>query len=283
MTSPIEEQGWQEAYDTDGYVILEGLLSDAELSEIRTELARLFDQGPSGRNDFEGKRTRRVYTLVGRGRVFERLVEHPAILAVADALLLPNYLLTASQAIAIAPGETPQPAHTDDSFYTIPRPRPAISVSTMWAIDDFTEQNGATEVIAQSHRWDDDELVNMYVGDDSVTLAAQYQPHLQQLVMPAGSCAVFAGTLVHRGGQNRSSSVRTAISNQYCEPWARQQENFFLSIPKEKVAQMSPRLQSMLGYSVHPPFMGQVTARHPRKVLDPEFVNPLKRRRPAAD
>jgi ectoine hydroxylase-related dioxygenase (phytanoyl-CoA dioxygenase family) len=93
--------------------------------------------------------------------------------------------------------------------------------------------------------------------------------------MPAGSCAVFAGTLVHRGGENRSNGVRTAISNQYCEPWARQQENFFLSIPKNKVRQMSPRLQTMLGYSVHPPFMGQVTARHPRKVLNPEFVNPL--------
>jgi ectoine hydroxylase-related dioxygenase (phytanoyl-CoA dioxygenase family) len=69
--------------------------------------------------------------------------------------------------------------------------------------------------------------------------------------------------------------VRTAISNQYCEPWARQQENFFLAIPKERAATMSPRVQSLLGYSVHPPFMGQVTARHPRKVLDPAFVNPL--------
>ncbi len=275
MTAPNESQGWREAYDADGYVVLEGLLGAAELSEIRDELAGLLEQGPSGRNDFEGTRTQRVYTLAGRGQTFERLVEHPAVLSILDELLLPNYLLTASQAIAIAPGETPQPAHTDDSFYPIPRPRPAISVSTMWAIDEFTEENGATEVLAGSHRWGNDELVNMYVGDDSVMLAPQYQPHLRQLLMPAGSCAVFAGTLVHRGGHNRCTAVRTAISNQYCEPWARQQENFFLSIPKQKVAQMSSRLQSMLGYSVHPPFMGQVTARHPRKVLDPEFINPL--------
>jgi ectoine hydroxylase-related dioxygenase (phytanoyl-CoA dioxygenase family) len=276
MTSSNENQGWRQAYDADGYVVLEGLLGAAELKEVRDELARLLAEGPPGRNDFEGKRTQRVYTLVGRGTIFERLVEHPAVLSLVDELLLPNYLLTASQAIAIAPGETPQPAHTDDSFYTIPRPRPAVSVSTMWAIDDFTEDNGATEVIIGSHRWSDDELVNMYYGDDSVRLAPHYQPQLRPLVMPAGSCAVFAGTLVHRGGENRSDGVRTAISNQYCEPWARPQENFFLSIPKEKVARMSPRLQSMLGYSVHPPFMGQVTARHPRKVLDPEFVNPLE-------
>ena len=276
MTSSNENQDWRQAYDADGYVILEGLLGAAELKEVRDELTRLLAEGPSGRNDFEGKRTQRVYTLVGRGTIFERLVEHPAILSLVDELLLPNYLLTASQAIAIAPGETPQPAHTDDSFYTIPRPRPAVSVSTMWAIDDFTADNGATEVIIGSHRWSDDELVNMYDGDDSVRLAPQYQPQLRPLVMPAGSCTVFAGTLVHRGGQNRSDDARTAISNQYCEPWARPQENFFLSIPKGKVARMSPRLQGMLGYSVHPPFMGQVTARHPHKVLDPEFVNPLE-------
>ncbi|MGB5695301.1 MAG: phytanoyl-CoA dioxygenase family protein [Polyangiales bacterium] len=275
MDSPNEDRDWRKAYDADGFVVLEGLLNETVLEEIRERLAQLLRSGPSGRNDFEGTRTQRIYTLVGRGETFERLAEHPVILSMLDELLLPNYLLTASQAIAIAPGETPQPAHTDDSFYTIPRPRPPISISTMWAIDDFTEENGATEVIAGSHRWSEEELVNLYVGDDSVQLAPGYRPLLRPLVMTAGSCTVFAGTLVHRGGQNRSTRVRTAISNQYCQPWARTQENFFLSIPKRKVARMSPGLQSMLGYSVHPPFMGQVTARHPRKVLDPGFVNPL--------
>jgi len=275
MDSPNEDRDWRKAYDADGFVVLEGLLNETALEEIRERLAELLRKGPWGRNDFEGTRTRRIYTLVGRGETFERLAEHPVILSMLDELLLPNYLLTASQAIAIAPGETPQPAHTDDSFYTIPRPRPPISISTMWAIDDFTEENGATEVIPGSHRWSEEQLVNLYVGDDSVQLAPGYRPLLRPLVMGAGSCTVFAGTLVHRGGQNRSTRVRTAISNQYCQPWARTQENFFLSIPKRRVARMSPGLQSMLGYSVHPPFMGQVTARHPRKVLDPGFVNPL--------
>jgi ectoine hydroxylase-related dioxygenase (phytanoyl-CoA dioxygenase family) len=193
-----------------------------------------------------------------------------------DELLLPNYLLTASQAIAIAPGETPQPAHSDDAFYTVPRPRPAISISTMWAIDDFTEANGATEVIAGSHGWTEEQIGKLYGHDDSDGLAPHHQAQLSPLVMPAGSCAVFAGTLVHRGGANRSSAVRLAISNQYCEPWARTQENFFLAVPGEKVARMSPRVQAMLGYSIHPPFMGQVTARHPLKTLTADFENPLE-------
>ncbi len=276
MTSSRRDQNWREAYELNGYVVLEGLLSGNQLGEVRDALAPLLAQGLSGRNDFEGIKTQRVYTLVARGKVFEELVEHPAVLSVMDALLLPNYLLTASQAIAIAPGETPQPAHHDDAFYTIPRPRPAVSVSTMWAIDDFTEANGATAVIAGSHRWTNEQLVDLDDRDDADGLAPHHQPLLRPLVMPAGSCAVFAGTLVHRGGANRSAAVRRAISNQYCEPWARTQENFFLAVPSEKVAQMSPRMQAMLGYSIHPPFMGQVTARHPLKTLDPDFENPLE-------
>jgi len=81
--------------------------------------------------------------------------------------------------------------------------------------------------------------------------------------------------LMHRGGANRSAAPRLAFSNQYCEPWARTQENFFLGVPRERAARMSPRLQVLLGYEVMPPFMGHVTASHPRKVLQPGYVNAL--------
>ena len=95
--------------------------------------------------------------------------------------------------------------------------------------------------------------------------------------MAAGSCVVFAGTLLHRGGANNSDKTRCAFSNQYCQPWARTQENFFLAIPPEKVREMSPRLQSLLGYSIHPPFMGQLSASHPKKALEPGYVPPVMR------
>jgi len=95
--------------------------------------------------------------------------------------------------------------------------------------------------------------------------------------MAAGSCIVFAGTLLHRGGANNSEGTRCAFSNQYCQPWARTQENFFLAIPPGEAANMSPKLQSLLGYSIHPPFMGQVTASHPLKTLQPDFIPPAFR------
>jgi len=88
------------------------------------------------------------------------------------------------------------------------------------------------------------------------------------VAMPAGSVIVFLGTLLHRGGANRSERARLAISNQYCQPWARQQENYTLAIAAERVRRMPERVQALLGYSIHPPFMGHVEGVHPRRLLE---------------
>ena len=233
-----------------------------------------------GRNNFEGNLTERIYTLVARHKVFQDIAEDPRIMSLCDALFMPNYLLTANQAIVISPGETPQPWHTDDSFYPIPRPRPMVSLSTIVAVEDFTAENGGTEVIPGSHLWSDEQIAGHYHVGDSET-----DPHFaDKLVglsvpveMAAGTCLVFAGTLLHRGGANNGSGTRRAFSNQYCEPWARPQENFFLAIPPQEAAKMSPKMQSLLGYSIHAPFMGQVTASHPTKALQEGFVPPAYR------
>jgi ectoine hydroxylase-related dioxygenase (phytanoyl-CoA dioxygenase family) len=183
------------------------------------------------------------------------------VLAGADRFLLPNCLLSASLAICIRRGEQPQDLHHDDTFYTVPRPRPMISISTIAAVDAFTADNGGTEIIPGSHLWGEDWRARAAVAPrKTVTLSA-------------GACVVFSGTLVHRGGANRSSAPRLAFSNQYCQPWARQQENFLQGVPVEVARQMPPRLQEMLGYSIYPPFMGQLTASHPAKLLEPAFEN----------
>jgi ectoine hydroxylase-related dioxygenase (phytanoyl-CoA dioxygenase family) len=248
-----------------GYTLVPEFLSATQLQQVN-ELYETLLGAHQGRNNFEGDRTERIYTLVARHRIFQDIAEDARVLDLCNALLQPNYLLTASQAIVISPGETPQPWHTDDSFYPIPRPRPMISLSTIVAVEDFTEENGGTEIIPGSHRWSDAQIAGDYVGGDTETM-----------VMPAGSALVFAGTLLHRGGANQSDGTRRAFSNQYCQPWARPQENFFLAIPPDEVAAMSPTIQSLLGYSIHPPFMGQVTASHPLKVLQPGFVPPAFR------
>jgi ectoine hydroxylase-related dioxygenase (phytanoyl-CoA dioxygenase family) len=262
-------------YDELGFVILRDVLDPSELEALRAALQPYLDLGVQGRNNFEGERTQRVYSLVGRGAVFERTAEHPVVLKLVDELLSPGYLLTASQAICVHPGETPQPVHYDDAFYTLPRPRPAVSVSTIWALDDFSAANGGTEVIVGSHAWDDARVTTTYMADPDVPDDAALAEQLMPVEMPAGSLVLFSGTLLHRGGANRSLALRRAFSHQYCEPWARQQENFTLSVPRERARTLSPRLRQLLGYSIHGPFMGQLAGRHPEKALADDYVNSL--------
>ena len=264
-----------------GFVVVPDLVSPGDMDVMRRALAPHLDALLLGRNDFEGHRTQRVYSMVGMAPIFADLVEHPHVLAICEAFLEPNYLLTASQAIQILPGETPQPFHTDDTFYGIARPRDAVSVSTIVAIDAFTCENGATQVVPGSHRWGDAEVDGLLERIDFETvpdaeripnpagpLPDRLRGQVEDVVMPPGAAIVFLGTLVHRGGENRSDRPRLALSNQYCQPWARTQENYFLSIPHDRVRAMSSRVQALLGYSIHPPFMGHANGLHPRRVLE---------------
>jgi ectoine hydroxylase-related dioxygenase (phytanoyl-CoA dioxygenase family) len=268
-----------ERIERDGFSVIPDFLSPDDCTEVRRVLA--FYLGThAGRNDFEGTRTERVYTLVARGRVFWRIALDARVLALCERFLLPGFLLTASQAIRMGPGETPQPFHTDDAFYRLSRPRPMVSLSTIVAVDAFTVENGATEVIRGSHCWSDAQLAGTYdsaiaAGTDPAGKEAELERLASPVSMPAGACIVFAGTLLHRGGRNRTDRARLAFSNQYCEPWARQQENFFLGVPRKMAAEMPVRLQEMLGYSIHPPFMGQLSASHPRKALEAGYVAPV--------
>ena len=257
------------ALERDGYTLIPDFLDVARLAEVRRVLG--FNLGShTGRNPFEGHSTERVYTLVARGRVFWDIVLDERVLALCDRFLLPGCLLTASQAICVRPGEQPQDFHHDDSFYTVPRPRPMISVSTIAAVDAFSAENGGTEIIPRSQLWGDDWRARIPAAT-RMTVA-----------MPAGACIVFSGTLVHRGGANRSPAPRLAFSNQYCQPWARQQENFLQGVPAGVARQMPRRLREMLGYSIYPPFMGQLTAGHPAKALVPGFENRVEAQARAA-
>jgi ectoine hydroxylase-related dioxygenase (phytanoyl-CoA dioxygenase family) len=127
-------------------------------------------------------------------------------------------------------------------------------VSSLWAIDEFTPQNGATLLYPGSHRW----------GDDP----PPEPPTAVPAVMAPGSVLVYHGTLVHAGGANQSPDDRLGLSIQYAVAWGRQQENFMMAIGAEGARALPPRLQELIGYSIHPPFMGMIDGRHPRRLLE---------------
>ncbi|WP_078354475.1 phytanoyl-CoA dioxygenase family protein [Mycobacteroides chelonae] len=249
---PVVAEADLAAMRRDGYVILPDLLTADELDQIRDAVAPLLNL--HGRNGFEGHTTQRVYSVLNKTRACDRIADHPRVLALLDRLFLPNYLLSMLQVINILPGEQAQMLHTDDGFYPIPRPRAGLGAATIWAIDDFTADNGATDIVAGSHLW-----------GDRRPQEAEREP----VVMKAGSCVFFPGTLWHGGGANRTGAARLALTAQYCEPWLRPQEAFTLSMTRDTVRAVSEDIRRMLGYSIHPPFIGQVDGMHPKRLLEP--------------
>lgn len=240
------------ALERDGYVILEELVKAEDCARIRDSAAELL--GHTGRNIFEGQRTQRLYSVLEKTRDCDHLVDHPRVLALLDRLFLPNYLLSQLQVINILPGENAQLLHHDDAFYPLPRPRPPVGAATVWAIDPFTQTNGATVVIPGSHQWAD----RQPTASDSII----------SIEMAPGSCVFFLGTLWHGGGANRSDHPRLAVTAQYCEPWLRPQEAFTLSTSRDCARAVSEDIRRMLGYSIHPPFIGQVNGMHPKRLLE---------------
>ncbi len=237
----------------DGYVIVEGMLDPDDVERKRADLDRILADTPTGRNDFEGFATRRVYALFAKTRTFDETAVDPLLLGALDALL-GQYQLSAPVGIQIGPGETAQVLHRDESVYPLASPHPPVVVNSMWPLDDFTEENGATRLIPGSHLWEPERRP---LPGDEVVVAE----------MPAGSMLLYLGSLVHGGGENQTDAARLGVILEYVVSWLRPQENHCLAVPRAVVSQLPGRLQELLGYNIHPPFLGYVDGRHPKTVL----------------
>jgi ectoine hydroxylase-related dioxygenase (phytanoyl-CoA dioxygenase family) len=238
---------------SDGYVIVSGLMSDDDVAAARADLDRVLELTPTGRNAFEGFATQRVYALFAKTRAFDQLATHPLLLGVLDQVL-GHYQLSAPVGIRIGPGERAQMLHRDDAIYPLPQPHPPVVVNTMWPLDEFTAENGATRFIPGSHRW---EPGRQPAAEDPVLTAT----------MAPGSAMFYLGSLWHGGGANRTGQPRLGVILEYVVAWLRPQENHCLAVPRAIVRQLPERLQELLGYNIYPPFVGYVDGRHPRRVL----------------
>lgn len=244
--------GVVEGLEEDGYAVVEGVLDRAETATIAGEMRRVLASVPFGRNDFEGFGTKRVYALFGKTRAWDAPATSPLVLGVLDRVLGPSYQLSAPTGIEIGPGERAQVLHRDDSIYPIPEPHPEVVVNTMWALDDFTEENGATRLVPGSHRG---------IGPPAPgtpTIAA---------TMTAGSVMFYVGSVWHGGGANRTDRPRLGVILEYVAGWLRPQENHLLAVPREVAAELPDRLLELLGYNIYPPFVGYVDGRHPIRAL----------------
>ena len=237
----------------DGYVVVSDLLAPAAVAAARADLGRVLRATPTGRNDFEGRATQRVYALFAKTRTFDAAATGPLLLDVLDRVL-GHYQLSAPVGIRIGPGESAQVLHRDDAVYPLPRDFPPVVVNTMWPLDEFTARNGATRFIPGSHRWAPDRT------------PAATDPVETALISP-GSALFYLGSLWHGGGANQAGEPRLGVILEYAAGWLRPQENHCLAVPRDIARKLPARLQELLGYGIYPPFLGYVDGAHPRKVL----------------
>lgn len=208
-----------ETFRRDGAVIIAGLLNDELRTKVGDELEPWVVATPGGRDDFTGRLTSRTGALVARSESTRTMVTHPLILDLARRFLAPftnKIQLHLTQVIRIGPDQGKQPLHRDRLAWGgyIPREIEP-QFNTMWAMTDFTEDNGATRVVPGSVSWEDDRRAT---PDEQA-----------RAVMSAGSVLLYSGSVIHSGGENRTDQARTGINITYCLAWLRTEENQYLS------------------------------------------------------
>jgi|TARA_Y100000385_G_scaffold156562_1_gene162308 ectoine hydroxylase-related dioxygenase (phytanoyl-CoA dioxygenase family) len=234
------------ALTTTGAVVIENLLPEKILSGLITDLRPQFDrEGHLYQNGFNGHQTLRVGGVTKYSAYFADFLLNPSVLAVADAVLKPYcdvYQVGSTTAIEILPGEGAQVLHADDTCYPSHLLPFEVQISALWALDDFTEENGATRIVPK---------------EAGIKDSAQVcEKDVIQAVMPKGSVVLYLGSTLHGGGENQSDAARKAVVNTYCLGWLRQEENQYLTLTRDEVASQSEAMRRMLGFQAHGPYLG---------------------------
>jgi len=226
--------------DDDAAVIIENVISIDTVETLKGELVPYLSKEVFGRDEFTGFSTKRVGALIARSNTCRDLALNPLVINVAKQYLEPfadGYQLHFTSAVSIGPSETKQVLHRDRGIWGGYLPRKIEPLmSTIWAVTEFTRDNGATQIVPGSHKWEKERE-----PDDTEIAYAEMNP---------GSVLLYTGTVLHGGGANKTASeIRTGVFLHYALNWLRQEENQYLSCPPEIAKELSPELRSLIGYA----------------------------------
>lgn len=249
----------------DGALILKDALTPAEVAQVMNEIKPYVEATEYGRDDFTGKKTTRTGALVARSPACRNLIMNRTVVAAAETFLKPfceRIQLHLTQLIRIRPGQPKQPIHRDRWAWGTYLKDVEPQFNTIWAITDFTKENGATQVCPGSLGWPD----NYQPKDEEIGYAE----------MSAGSVLIYTGGVFHGGGENVSNGDRYGLNITYTLGWLRQEENQYLSCPPEIARALPEDLQAMIGYSMGSYALGYYTPPLPAgegpEVVPPEYA-----------
>ncbi len=246
----------------DGALILTGVMDDDLFARVDAETQPLMERSAKGNDAFTGHNTTRTGALVARSPACRDAVMHPVIVDAANHFLLPycdRIQLHLTQLIRLLPGQGKQVLHRDKLAWGGYLPDIEPQFNTIWALTDFTEENGATQVVPGSQAWD---------------AGREAKPEeVCQAVMPRGSVLIYTGSVIHGGGENKSSAPRVGMNLTYCLGWLRTEENQYLSCPPDVAKTLDPALQEMLGYTMGSYALGYFSPAEPNPDI-PDTVPP---------
>ena len=224
----------------DGAVIIDDLLGSKRLKALERDLAPFLNKAVYGRDAFTGFHTQRIGALIARSTACGELALDSRMLDAARTYLAAHcddVQLHFTSAVAIAPGESAQILHRDRGIWGGYVPRQIEPLfSTIWALTPFTQENGATQVVVGSHRWEK----KRQPAPDEIAYAE----------MSPGSVLCYNGTVLHGGGANTTEDeTRVGVFLHYTLNWLRQEENQYLSCPPQHAEHLSQELRALIGYA----------------------------------
>lgn len=249
----------------EGAAIIEHLAANEVMDRLQREVEPWLGRVPFGSSAAVGVRTRRLGGLVARSATARELITHPSILEIVRRVVhLPTTIqVHLTQVMALDPGERGQPIHRDQQgldLFTFPAGYEVLC-NALWAVTDFTERNGATRIIAGSNHHADN-LNESFREEDT-----------EPAEMTRGSCVIYSGSVYHGAGANRSDATRTGMRILYSAGWLRQEENQFLSVPREIARELDPELLRLLGYQRGAYGLGYLDdMRDPIEAIRPELA-----------
>lgn len=230
-----------ENLERDGYLALGQLLSSSEVQAVNNRIAELIsiEGANAGSELFDSKYIRhpkeagadRLADLVNKGAIFDKFYSHPRVLAGINAVLGAQYKLSSLNYRAARPGQGLQKLHVD---YKNTVPQGGYKVcNTIWLLDDFTENNGATRIVPGTHK---SNMLPAAAMDDP------QQPHPNEILIqaPAGSVFIFNSHVWHGGTTNTTNKYRRSIHSYFCttdQPQQLDQRKYITSETKNRLKQ----------------------------------------------
>ena len=229
--------------DEYGYVVLEGVLTTEQVSTLRERSVELVKRERElGAQLYLDNRSQRVWNLVNKGKIFANMIQHPAVLEFQEYLLGKNCTLSSFTINLIGSGSPSSELHIDYPLSSLPTPHPsfALCANSIYLLDDFSLENGATHLVPGSHK--------RCYGPSS----GEVYDDIIQVTGKKGDIIIVHGHIWHGSGENRTDQDRVALLGFFCRSFMKPQQDLLRLIAPEVIEGASGTLKRLLGVDSQP-------------------------------